>query len=129
MHQISGALPDHPLAILIFVGFAIILITVLRNGGGGISVPPPVAKPFLTDRELAMLEVLPMYRVHAQVTMGALYTDFRRPRGPLLRTATISRSEALRQADEESLTDQIVHPFAGRTIGRLGVEYIIDAEL
>ncbi|RVT38681.1 DUF2726 domain-containing protein [Sphingobium algorifonticola] len=36
----------------------------------------PVAKPFMTQREQAMLavleHVLPMYRIHAQVAMGAL---------------------------------------------------------
>ena len=36
----------------------------------------PVARPFMTQREQAMLaaleHVLPMYRIHAQVAMGAL---------------------------------------------------------
>jgi Protein of unknown function (DUF2726) len=36
----------------------------------------PVARPFMTQREQAMLaaleHILPMYRLHAQVSMGAL---------------------------------------------------------
>ncbi|MCW2351747.1 DUF2726 domain-containing protein [Sphingobium sp. B12D2B] len=43
----------------------------------------PVAKPFLTNREYAMLaaleQVLPMYRIHAQVSMGALLAPAPRP--------------------------------------------------
>jgi hypothetical protein len=46
-------------------------------------VPAPVAKPFLTNRKHAMLaaleRVLPMYRVHAQVSMGALLAQGVRP--------------------------------------------------
>lgn len=45
--------------------------------------PAPVAKSFLTNRKHAMLaaleRVLPMYRIHAQVSMGALLTPQLRP--------------------------------------------------
>lgn len=47
------------------------------------SLAMPVAKPFLTNRKHAMLaaleRVLPMYRIHAQVSMGALLTSGGRP--------------------------------------------------
>ncbi|MDE8650614.1 DUF2726 domain-containing protein [Novosphingobium sp. H3SJ31-1] len=53
------------------------LILALLGGATGFSgPPPPVAKPFMTRREEAMLavleEIFPMYRFHAQVAMGAL---------------------------------------------------------
>lgn len=45
--------------------------------------PAPVAKPFLTNRKHAMLaaleRVLPMYRIHAQVAVGAVLAPGARP--------------------------------------------------
>ncbi|MET0376412.1 MAG: DUF2726 domain-containing protein [Rhizorhabdus sp.] len=66
---------------LLSVGSAILILCALMlaralNGPG--ASPTPIAKEFMTRREQAMLaaleQVLPMYRVHAQVAMGALLT-------------------------------------------------------
>lgn len=65
---------------LLFVGGLVALGWAKLSGGSGPSrsqTPlPPVARPFMTQREQAMLaaveHVLPMYRIHAQVAMGAL---------------------------------------------------------
>lgn len=64
--------------------FLLLSVAVLFALIQGVSGPPtPVAKPFLTAREQAMLaaleEVLPMHRIHAQVAMGALLAAPRRP--------------------------------------------------
>ena len=76
MPQLSDYAAHHPLGVLIFLAFAGVLLVALRGYGGGAGPPQPVAKAFLTPRELAMLDalerVLPMYRIHAQVAMGAL---------------------------------------------------------
>lgn len=62
---------------------AAILLSLLRGWTGGLGPPAPVAKPFMTRRERAMLaaieKVLPMYRIHAQVAMGALLKVPSRP--------------------------------------------------
>lgn len=65
---------------LLFVGGLVALGWSKLLGGSGPSRSQtplaPVAKPFMTQREQAMLaaleHVLPMYRIHAQVAMGAL---------------------------------------------------------
>lgn len=73
MRELMAMLPGHGVAPLIFIGCLILLLSLLRAASGP---PPPVAKPFLTRREAAMLraleQVLPMYRIHAHVVMGAL---------------------------------------------------------
>lgn len=72
MSQITGS----PVALLVFIVCALALLTLLKNTLGLGGPPAPVAKRFLTDRELAMLvaieRILPAQRVHAQVAMGAL---------------------------------------------------------
>ena len=76
MVHLSAYIAHHPVGVLILVAFACILLALLRSLGSNGAPPPPIAKPFLTRREMAMLgaleQVLPMYRVHAQVAMGAL---------------------------------------------------------
>lgn len=65
------------LASLLLVG-GLVALGRSRLSGGFAAQPPltPVARPFMTRREQAMLavldHVLPMYRIHAQVAMGAL---------------------------------------------------------
>lgn len=72
MNQITGS----PVALLVFIVCALALLSLLKNTLGLGGPPAPVAKRFLTDRELAMLvaieRILPAHRVHAQVAMGAL---------------------------------------------------------
>ena len=62
---------------LLFVGAIVVLGWSKLSRGFGPKKPlEPVARPFMTQREHAMLaaleRVLPMYRLHAQVAMGAL---------------------------------------------------------
>ncbi|CAM5588014.1 hypothetical protein SSCI18S_04838 [Sphingobium scionense] len=62
---------------LLFVGAIVVLGWSKLSRGFGPKKPlEPVALPFMTQREQAMLaaleRVLPMYRLHAQVAMGAL---------------------------------------------------------
>ena len=72
MNHLAGS----PVAILIFMVCAVALLSLLKNTLGLGGPPAPVAKRFMTDRELAMLaaieRVLPAHRIHAQVAMGAL---------------------------------------------------------
>lgn len=76
MSHLPNYLAQHPLVVPILIGVAVVLF--LMSHGMSAVPPAPVAKPFLTSREQAMLfaleEVLPMYRVHTQVAMGALLT-------------------------------------------------------
>lgn len=73
MHQSAGLFGHLSPAVLIFVVCLGALFIALKAKSGP---PAPVAKEFMTQREKAMLEalehVLPMYRIHAQVAMGAL---------------------------------------------------------
>ena len=80
MHQLTQELG------LLSVGSTILLLCALmlaRALKGPATTPTPIAKEFMTKREQAMLaaleQVLPMYRVHAQVAMGALLTVPRQP--------------------------------------------------
>ncbi|OYX60191.1 MAG: hypothetical protein B7Y89_16860 [Novosphingobium sp. 32-60-15] len=61
---------------LVVLRFAIWIAPRIRQGIRDRPAPVPVSKPFLTNRKHAMLaaleRVLPMYRIHAQVSMGAL---------------------------------------------------------
>ena len=72
-----GRLSFGPILFLV----CLVLLLILLKGSG--RPPAPVAKEFMTRREQAMLvaleHVLPMYRVHAQVAMGALLAAPRRP--------------------------------------------------
>ncbi|MDF0490594.1 DUF2726 domain-containing protein [Sphingomonas sp. H39-1-10] len=73
---------------LMVIGLAIWIAPRIRQGIKDRAAPVPAAKPFLTNRKHAMLaaleRVLPMYRIHAQVSMGALLmpgvSSGRRPR-------------------------------------------------
>jgi hypothetical protein len=66
---------DKSIAILVALGCIGLLIKALTGGSSG-RKPAPVAKPFMTRREMAMLDILerlvPECRFHAQVSMGAL---------------------------------------------------------
>ncbi|AOH87296.1 hypothetical protein AWL63_23185 (plasmid) [Sphingomonas panacis] len=69
-----------PIIFLVCLVVLLGLLAPLKAIGGP---PAPVAKAFMTPREQAMLSalehVLPMYRIHAQVAMGALLAAPRRP--------------------------------------------------
>lgn len=69
------------LPILLLLVSAALLYGLLTPAGAARTVEP-VAKPFLTRRESAMLDILetmlPSCRIHAQVAMGALLTPPRR---------------------------------------------------
>lgn len=73
-------LTGSPIALLVFLVCACALLAAFKNTAA--EPPAPIAKPFLTDRELAMLaaieRILPAHRVHAQVAMGALLQISRR---------------------------------------------------
>ncbi len=67
---------DKNFAIVIALVCAVMLLKALTGSGEKRSAPRPVARRFMTARELAMLDALerclPEYRFHAQVAMGAL---------------------------------------------------------
>ncbi|WP_292940561.1 DUF2726 domain-containing protein [Novosphingobium sp. 32-60-15] len=85
MSEYFGRLGQQPIGNLLLAAGALIVFGLviwiaprIRRGirGWPVPVPVPVAKPFLTNRKHAMLSalerVLPMYRIHAQVSMSAL---------------------------------------------------------
>lgn len=82
-----GQLPDGSVALamsaFIVIGLAIWIASRIRGRVRNGPVPVLVAKAFLTNRKHAMLaaleRVLPMYRIHAQVSMGALLAPGGRP--------------------------------------------------
>ncbi|MEL0252891.1 MAG: DUF2726 domain-containing protein [Novosphingobium sp.] len=80
MPRLIDQLGSAPFAAIIFLACIAVLFALVKGVGGS---PAPIAKPFLTAREQAMLKalehVLPMYRIHAQVAMGALLAAPRRP--------------------------------------------------
>lgn len=67
---------DKSFAMIVALVCAAMLLKALTGSGGKKSAPLPVAKRFMTARELAVLDALerclPEYRFHAQVAMGAL---------------------------------------------------------
>ena len=90
MSQIFDQLHRLPTGTLIFyagglllIGVIAVVVSRMNDLLGSGSSPPLIAKPFLTNREYAMLaaleQVLPMYRIHAQVSMGALLAPPPRP--------------------------------------------------
>jgi hypothetical protein len=84
MHYLFEAFRLISPAPIIFLVCLVALLMVLKAMSVGMGGPPaPVPKEFMTKREQAMFEalehVLPMYRVHAQVSMGALLAAPRRP--------------------------------------------------
>jgi hypothetical protein len=74
--NIVGPLLGSIMPMLMLAGAVAILFAVLSAALGLSGPPAPIAKPLMTRREEAMLvvleEILPMYRFHAQVAMGAL---------------------------------------------------------
>ncbi|MDR7259516.1 hypothetical protein J2X47_003720 [Sphingomonas sp. BE270] len=87
MSEYFGRLGQQPIGNLLLAMGALIVLCLaiwiaprirqgMRDRPLPVPVPAPVAKPFLTNRKHAMLSalerVLPMYRIHAQVSMGAL---------------------------------------------------------
>lgn len=102
------------LAALLFVGIVVMLGWSRASAGISAKPPPsPVARPFMTRREqaaLAALEhVLPMYRIHAQVAMGAL---LRVPSTPCRRVTPADRNLFARKivdfVIEDPTTGQVV---------------------
>lgn len=75
MHELMQELGLLSIGSTILLLCALMLARALKGSGAS---PTPIAKEFMTKREQAMLaaleQVLPMYRVHAQVAMGALLT-------------------------------------------------------
>lgn len=67
---------DKHIAIVIALLGVFMILKALTGAGAGIGARRPLAKRFMTPRELAMLIILerclPEYRFHAQVAMGAL---------------------------------------------------------
>lgn len=67
---------DKHIAIVIALLGVFMILKALTGAGAGIGARRPLAKRFMTPRELAMLDILerclPEYRFHAQVAMGAL---------------------------------------------------------
>lgn len=116
MRELMAMLPGHGVAPQIFIGCLILLLSLLRAASGP---PAPIAKPFLTRREAAMLrpleQVLPMYRIHAQVAMGAL----------LKAPAGLSRgaSFADRNSFSQKIVDFVIHdPTTGKVIALVEVD-------
>ena len=110
MPQLTEQLGRMPIGIIIFIVCVFALLALLRGIGGP---PAPVAKPFLTKREQAMLfaleQILPMHRIHAQVSMGALLAAPRR--------AGRTFNPADRNAFSQKIVDfVIVDPTVGKVI-------------
>lgn len=119
LHHHIAALLASNLPLTIFVGSAIVILALLA-GARGLSGPPaPVAKPFMSRREEAMLgvleEIFPMYRFHAQVAMGAL----------LKIPARMGRrvTPADRNAFSQKIVDFVVQdPATGRVVALIEVD-------
>lgn len=96
LSHISGAV-----FIVVAALIALALVRALTEPAGP---PRPVAKPFMTEREREMFraleEALPMFRVHAQVAMGALLDAPRRPGQ--------RRSPADRNAFSQKIVDFVI---------------------
>jgi hypothetical protein len=108
-----------PIALLVFLVCAGVLLKSLAKLGGGRRIPNVEAKPLMTARELAMLrvfeELLPAHRIHAQVAMGALLKAIP-PRG---RSAT----PADRNAFAQKIVDFVVQdPATGAVIALIEVD-------
>ncbi|MDX3910963.1 MAG: DUF2726 domain-containing protein [Sphingobium sp.] len=115
----SGRLIDTLLPVLILAG-CVLIVSALLRGLQALSGPPaPVAKPFMTRRERAVLaaleQVLPMYRIHAQVAMGAL----------LKASASAGRrsNPADRNAFSQKIVDFVVEdPTTGKVVALVEVD-------
>lgn len=103
-------------AILIGILCAIALLKILSLGFGP---PAPIAKSLMTSRERAMLhaleQVLPMYRLHAQVAMGAILQAPRRLGQP------VRHSD--RNAVSQKIVDFVVEdPTTGRIVALIELD-------
>jgi len=105
---------------LIFIGAVAAVILHQFMGSVGLSgAPAPVAKPLMTQREREMLvqieRILPEYRIHAQVAMGAiLKAPFGRGRRP---------NHADRNAFSQKIVDFVVEDRAtGRVVALIEVD-------
>ena len=117
--QIFPFLLGSNLPLLIFIGSAFLILALLRGMLGRSAPPTPVAKPLMTQREEAMLvvleQILPMYRFHAQVAMGALLKV--RPR------AGHRSSPADRNAFSQKIVDFVVQdPMTGKVVALIEVD-------
>ena len=67
---------ERNIAVLVALLGVFMILKALSAGGAGFGGRRPLAKRFMTPRELAMLDILerclPEYRFHAQVAMGAV---------------------------------------------------------
>lgn len=82
MHLLSSYLGS-ALPLIVLGGVTAILVAWLKGSTEGSGPPAPVARPLMTQRERAVLaqleRILPAYRIHAQVAMGALLKVPARP--------------------------------------------------
>ena len=110
MSQLADHLGRLSFGPIIFIACLVTLFALLKGVAGP---PAPIAKEFMTRREQAMLaaleHVLPMYRIHAQVAMGALLAAPRRPGGKF--------DPADRNAFSQKIVDfVIVDPTVGKVV-------------
>ncbi|MFD1103575.1 DUF2726 domain-containing protein [Sphingobium olei] len=113
--RLTGAL----VPVLILAGSLAILLALLRGLPNIFGPPSPVAKPFMTRREHAVLaaleQILPMYRIHAQVAMGAL---LKAPAHPGRRA-----SPADRNAFSQKIVDFVIEdPTTGKVVALVEVD-------
>lgn len=119
MSDLSERLTGALLPVIILAGSVAILLALLRGFGNGSGSPTPVAKPFMTRREQAVRsaleQILPMYRIHAQVALGALLAAPRRPgRKP---------SPADRNAFSQKIVDFVIEdPTTGKVVALIEVD-------
>lgn len=107
------------LPVLILAGSAAILLSLFGGMMDSSGPPVPVAKRFMTRREQAMRaaieQILPMYRVHAQVAMGALLKVPSRPG----RRST----PAARNAFAQKIVDFVVeNPATGEVVALIEID-------
>ncbi|EPR11309.1 hypothetical protein M527_04305 [Sphingobium indicum IP26] len=100
-----------------------ILLALSRGFGNGSGSPTPVAKPFMTRREQAVRsaleQILPMYRIHAQVALGALLAALlAAPRRPGRKP-----SPADRNAFSQKIVDFVIEdPTTGKVVALIEVD-------
>lgn len=116
MSQLADQLGRLSFGPIIFIACLVTLFALLKGVAGP---PAPIAKEFMTRREQAMLaaleHVLPMYRIHAQVAMGALLAAPRRPGGKF--------DPADRNAFSQKIVDFVVQdPTTGRVVALIEVD-------
>lgn len=105
--------------LLVLGGLAAILLHWPGGSSASSGRPLPVARPFMTQRERAMLiqieRILPTYRVHAQVAMGALL------KAPTRSGGRIAHSD--RNAFAQKIVDFVVEdPNSGQVVALIEVD-------